>query len=576
MFAASPALADAKPRTVLIESYVGGRPRDAGPVVEQVREGLAAQVLSGDRLRAWIESEYARPISVASPQAMERLVNRGAEGSAAFEAADFIPATAALSQVSEGLAKESAALSLDPKLREARKNALITLALAYAKMRRFDAAKETLAELVRSFSDIRSFPESAYPPKIAELGNQLLKEKAERGGALSVATIPSGRKLFLNEEPMGASPKLLSGLLPGKYRLYMPSAHSDQSGSVRIVTIDAGRRRSLLLATEVDDHLELSEYVGFKFAGDDEKQRFEIPLASAMGQALGVNEVVLITQGYSPSAEPELLGAVYEVGDGHRAWGVILPLTPAPNDKAVASFVLSLRTRREIAGVKLFDAHTLARPAPPEEEPPAKVEPAPRKAERAMSRDEPRRDGKWIGLQALGWTVFVAGVPTFLAGISLMARTGLGTCESTTQLCPTVYSDKTASTVLLAFGAAAVVDTPMYMVLHDDYYRQLRNYGIAAIVQGATAMASGGLLLYYDQMPKRFTTDPNTNQVVKVTSGYESWAWASFGLGAATAATGIALTIADRYFHARDTRSWDKPLVAVSLTGTGISVAGRF
>ena len=145
----------------------------------------------------------------------------------------------------------------------------------------------------------------------------------------------------------------------------------------------------------------------------------------------------------------------------------------------------------------------------------------------------------------------------------------MGTCGSTTELCPNSYSDKTTATVLLALGAAAMVDTPVYLALHDDYYRQLRNYGIAAIIQGATAMASGGLLLYYDQMPKGFDNNGN-----KITPGYDTWAWASLGIGAATTLTGIALTVADRYFHRRETRSWDRPMV--SLTGAGVSLAGRF
>jgi hypothetical protein len=564
----APALAQPKPRAILLESYAGGRPREVGPIVEKVREG--ADVLSGEKLRAAIENEVARPVSVASPQAMERLTNRAAEGAAAFEAAEFVPATAALAQASDGLGRESPSLILDPKLREARKAALTTMALAYARMRRFDAARETLQELVRSHPDVRAFPDSVFPPKIAELGAQVLKEKAQHGGTLSVTTIPTGRKLYLDEEPVGESPRILNGLLPGRYRLFIPSAKSEQSGTVRLVDVEPARRRSLLATLDVDEHLELNEYLGLAFADDEDKQRLETPLACALGQELGASEVVILTQGYSPSGDSQLLAAVYSVGNGNRSWAVTLPLSPPPGDNAIAALVQSLRTRKEVPPVRPFEGRALES-RPPKPAPTAARAAAPPPPPPPPSSEAPRADGKWLALHSLGWVALVAGIPTFLAGVGLASRSGLGTCGSTTQLCPSTYSDQSGGTVLLALGAAAMVAAPAWLALHDDYYRQLRSYGIAALLQGATAMASGGLLLYYNQMPKGFASGAD-GSVVKITPGYEPWAQAAFAVGAITGATGIALLVADRFFHRRESRSWDKPMV--SLTATGI--AGKF
>jgi hypothetical protein len=140
--------------------------------------------------------------------------------------------------------------------------------------------------------------------------------------------------------------------LPGTYRLYIPIGNGER-GSLRYVQVRANHQTPVVVDSAVEEQLETESYVGLRFNSRAERERFEIPLACAIARAVGASEVVLLSQQRSPSSDMEILGAVYNAQTGHRDWGVILPLTPPPDDDAVARFALSLRTRREISGVRV-------------------------------------------------------------------------------------------------------------------------------------------------------------------------------------------------------------------------------
>src|SRR5262249_29293779 len=153
--------------------------------------------------------------SHATSEELQALVKRASEGANAFAAANFAVAVAHLTQAVDGLTRESGALATQPALRTARKDALPTLAQALAKLKRTDEARVVLAEACRSYPELTSFPETVYPPRIVELGNQILRERATHPGALVIETVPPGRPVLLNEQPLGDAPRTARGLLPG-------------------------------------------------------------------------------------------------------------------------------------------------------------------------------------------------------------------------------------------------------------------------------------------------------------------------------------------------------------------------
>lgn len=347
----------AEPKTILIESYADARPIGMSRYMNEIASALNLPgLLAGDELRARLEATFARPAGKATPEDLQALVKRASEGTSSYGDANFTVAITQLSQVVDGLARESAALVSDRKLSAVRKEALLTLAQAYVKQHRIEDAKATLRELLRSYPEVQDFPAATYPPKIVDLGKAVLKERAESSATLLVDSVPSGRKVYVNEQLVGETPRTLTKLLPGSYRVYLPPGGASHRGSVRVVDL-RGRATTLTIETEIDDHLETEEYVGLRFGSAAERERFETPVACAIARKLGASEVIILTRQRSPAAETEILGAIYDAANAHRKWGAILPLAPSPpNDAALAKFALSLRTRRQVEGVRVAPA----------------------------------------------------------------------------------------------------------------------------------------------------------------------------------------------------------------------------
>lgn len=427
---AAPARAEKK--AILLESYSDTRPMGMARNVTQITKAFGpARVLSGDELRKKLEESFSRPVTRASADEIQALIKRASDGSAAYTSSSFTVAISELTQAADGLANQSAVLALDPKLREVRRDALLTLAKALVKTNNTTAAQAALREVIRSFPEIQAFSEVQYHPRLVAIGNQVLKEKVEQAGSLAVETRPSRRRFFLNEQPAGSTPKTSTGLLPGTYRIYIPSA-DPRRGSLRLVEVKPRQTTTVAIDSEVDDQLEAESYIGLRFATRAEKDRFEIPLACAVARAVGAEEVILLTQQRSPSSETELLGAVYNAENGHREWGVILPLAPTPDDQALARFALSLRTRREVEGVKVA-------PEPPP--PPKTEEPQPPAASASTTTTatpaitlqpatQPFDPNRRYTLTWIGVTVGI-GIPMLAVGTGLWFYYGCNTDAET-------------------------------------------------------------------------------------------------------------------------------------------------
>jgi hypothetical protein len=346
----APALAK---KPILLESYADPRPMGMARNVEQIVKAFGpANVIAGEELRRKLEPVFSRSVSRGSADEIQALLTKATEGVQAFTSSSFTVAIAELSQAVDDLANQTVALSLDPKLREARRDALLTLVKAYVKTNNVTAAQAALRELYRSFPELPALSEAQYPPRVVALANQVLGERAEQAGTLEVKTRPSRRAFYLNEQPGGTSPRTITNLLPGTYRIYAPGAADPRRGSLRLVEVKPRQSTEVSIDSEVEDRLETESYIGLRFTSRAEKDRFEIPLACAIAAAIAADEVIILTQQRSRSSGPELLGAVY-AADGRFEWGVILPLTPQPDDQALARFAVSIRMRREMEGVKV-------------------------------------------------------------------------------------------------------------------------------------------------------------------------------------------------------------------------------
>ena len=442
----------AGPRILILESHSDPRPAGMQRYVEAVSSAFDGQaVIAGDELRKGIQASFSTQTLTAGPEAISELVKLANLGSSDYySGANLSVAAAQIAQAAEGLAHEPLALASDAKLRGVRKEALLTLAQALVKMRKTEEARTILGEVVRSFPEMKAFSEAAVLPKVAELGNAILKERTQRPGTLIIESIPSGRRVVVNDQFVGKTPLSLKGLLAGTYRVFLPSNRPSNHGFSRSTEVHSGKIASVTFEVEIEDRIELEEYVGFRFSTAEERQRFEAVMASNLGKALGADEVLLLSRQRSPSAESELLGAIYDTSEqpghqfGHRKWGVILPLTPSPDDAALARFALSLKTRRPVDGVQV--AQTSA---------PAAVSGAAPVAGSVQVRDDnPRTLPAWPG-----WLVAGIGLAGVGGGIGSLVIDGRGTCKPLVQgaQCPQIYTTGGLGIGFLVSGAVLTV-----------------------------------------------------------------------------------------------------------------------
>lgn len=354
-FVPAAAAAVESPRLMVLESYADARPLGMSHYVAEIIDDLGMPgITSGDDLRTKLEAHFSRPAGKATAEDLQALVERARDGVNAFGAANFNIAVTQLSQVVDGLAREPAALIADSKLRETRKEALLTLAKALAKLHREGEARAAVAEAVRSYPELE-FSEAVYPPNIVQLAKTVQKERATHPHSFQIVTSPPGKRVFLDEVPVGLTPVTKTGLLAGTYRVFFPSMGASGHGAYRIVEVD-DKSSSLAVSSDIEDHLELAEYVGLRFSSVAQQQKAEVPIACAIAEALALDkptdEIIILTRQRSPAAEAELMGAIYDV-KGHRKWASIIPLSPnPPDDTMLARFAKSLRLRREVEGVK--------------------------------------------------------------------------------------------------------------------------------------------------------------------------------------------------------------------------------
>jgi hypothetical protein len=352
LFVAAPALA--APRIVLLESHAG----DAQPALDRPLATIAAafsdEMLAGDDLRRALAA-YSQRLRRSSSEDLQTLLRLVREGSAEYVATNFTAAASQLAAAIDGLAREPEALLESPRLRAARKEALVTLAQIHVKLRRTDEARAVLAEAVRSFPELAAFSASEFPPKVVELGRAILEQRAP-GGTLVVETAPNSRAVAVNEQLVGGAPKTLRGLLPGRYRVFLPPAQPGQRGSLRTVEVSAGRTTVVHFDAELEEHLESDDFVGLRFASSDERRQLEATLACTVARALGADEVVVLTPDHS-----RLLGAIYDARSGHRIANSVLPLDAPPD--AITRFAISLHARRALDAPQPPPPSLAARPA---------------------------------------------------------------------------------------------------------------------------------------------------------------------------------------------------------------------
>jgi hypothetical protein len=415
---------------VLLEQVVGRRDTRAAPWLSAVALELGEQVASGAPLGARLEQALGSPVWPGRCGALDEALDLLSRGHAAFIEARLPEAAERLRSGLDRLAARPCLPDLDESARQLRQTAQLELAQAQLKLRQPHEATATVAALLRSAPSYR-FSETALPPRLVEVGQRLLHERAATPATLLIETLPDGRRLFVDERPVGSSPQTLAGLLPGPAQLVVEGA-AGRPARRRSVALQPGRATSLSLSMPVSDRLETEQFVGLRFDSPERAATESGPLAAAVARALGADEVVVLEV-----RADELDAHVYGAVDGEERRSATLALTTAPPAESLRRFARLLR-----GGFS-----ETARPAPvvPRTSLTAAVRP---RAEATDSTAE-----RWIGIGSLGGAAVLFAVG---AGVHVAGGCERGLPLPAGEACGAGSASRTVSTIGLVLGGAAL------------------------------------------------------------------------------------------------------------------------
>ncbi|MBL4633196.1 MAG: hypothetical protein JKY56_04945, partial [Kofleriaceae bacterium] len=291
-FAGSAAADEVGERGLVLESYVGPRPRDAdhlvGPLLDELKKaGFRGSSVVGSRIQAR-HSITPEKLSKKDIQKIRQLILDGelAYSTSRFEGAiDFAGKGLAL------LLQRPATMATQQQVRDLMYGALITLSMAHHRLGNTDKLREVMGEYIRSFPD-KEVSRRDYGPEGAEIYRKVIREMNEhKRGELQIAA-GAGATIFINERYVGLGSFNIK-LFPGQYRVY--TQKGAKAGRVHLVTVEEGGKTPLIVDELLDKTLHTSDsFVGFSFSDEESQTQNERRMAIALGKALGTKTIILV------------------------------------------------------------------------------------------------------------------------------------------------------------------------------------------------------------------------------------------------------------------------------------------
>ncbi|HWO19350.1 MAG TPA: hypothetical protein VNO30_11260 [Kofleriaceae bacterium] len=288
----SPARADHPP--IILESYVGEKPADAGQVLAPLVEELASYkfVLGPEVVGRSFEAAASRPaVAGGLPDDFSAQVSQGYD---LWTNGKFTEAAALLGRLVEA-ARENAGefaknqhRALYPQLQRAR----IALSLSLQRLGDRSAAKQAMGEALRGDPDLK-ISRGMFGQDAAELYQEVLGELTARGpGKVIIAVDAVGAGIYVNERlvEMGS---LELNLLPGEYRVV--ARIGDGVTRTHRLGVVGGGVHKLTIDPAFDQAVRTGPgWTGFLFEASADRERDEGRYAGAFATAIDARQVAVV------------------------------------------------------------------------------------------------------------------------------------------------------------------------------------------------------------------------------------------------------------------------------------------
>lgn len=377
---------------VVLESWVGERPADAGRLLAPIEAELTAagHTAGVAALAPRVERALSLPGGLMSPAELAEATRLTDDGYARYLAGDFDPAAELCADAAARFQVSPATLAQDQARRDLELKALVCLALAHKRLGHAEEAARAMAEVVRSHAD-RDFNRTLFGPEAHDLYRAVRAELgAQRPGALRVDVDDDSVVVFLNGRFEVVGDAYKPSLPPGRYRVYVQKG--TVPGRMHVVDVAGGAEQRLAIDWELEAALRSGPgFVGLSYASAADRERLEAEHAAAVARALGASGVVVVgIREYE--GRRSIVGAVLSVDSGRPARIGALAVEPAePGPELIRALGRFLAGGEAVPGLIV----------------PGTERPRPRAAR------GPYRTWKWVAT--------VTGVLALGAGVTLMA-----------------------------------------------------------------------------------------------------------------------------------------------------------
>ncbi|MCC6749029.1 MAG: PEGA domain-containing protein [Deltaproteobacteria bacterium] len=421
---------------LLLESHVGERPRQTRELVEYLTGQLGAESpVHGAALKQLLESRLSSdPGPLDASAQLKRLVDAGRRQ---FLEGEYQTAIVTLEQARLGQTRHTALLAGDQALRQPLYQTLMYLAHAYLRTGQNEKAVERVSEVVRSFPD-RDLSVATFGPQVVKLYRQVRAElDRQRRTNLSIRAEPAGCLVFLNERFVGLSPARVTGLPPGRYRVYLQRPGTP--GRVHSVSL-AGGEEQLNVDFALDAALRTEPFVGLRYADEATRAQLEVEHAATVGQALDATQVTLVGIRHHQGRRV-LQGTVVAVATGRPLRSGMLAVEPTPPSPAALRSLGRFLASGE-RGAAVIVRQDLSRAAQPRE---------------AAHADG--RRGFWSP-RVWRWITLGLGAAALAGGVTLLALDGQRSCDLPEGVrCPEGPYQTLAPGLGLTIGGGAMLAT---------------------------------------------------------------------------------------------------------------------
>jgi hypothetical protein len=318
-----PATSAGRP-TIVLESYVGQRPANAGAIMEPLLDELEARGFAARSASVihWIGSRAPRPGVLDKDKTAAEITQPADTGYEAYTRGRFAAAEAMLQHALDQVHRNPALLALDTTNLNATFKILVGLALSQAKLGDTGGSAATMVELIRTFRG-QPIARADYGPDAEQLYRAVWKQVQAMGrGQLAITVESDQAVIFVDGQIRGLAKATLADLIPGVYRVFVQVPAT--AGRQYELEVSANQRTSLHVDWDLDSSLWVTEpWIGFVFATEAERAK-QAGFAGKLARRWSDGELIAVVGMMQLQGKPGVTGHLYDLGGNVVRSAVVL------------------------------------------------------------------------------------------------------------------------------------------------------------------------------------------------------------------------------------------------------------